>query len=206
MIKVKKQKMISRFFNKRPLVENCHIVNVSVFVRKMLIDIKPFFKEIYKRDIDLRNEEDVKKFIQLSKKITVNLKEEINGQIKESKKNTVQLTYTKSNLNKGFIFWFICNGCGQKTRFLYFPPNSEDLLCRNCHRLTYEKNNKKKDKQVKNLLSNHALRIKYLLSNKLSEMLVGLEAETLLEKARKKINERVDKRLKRINNLISTQV
>jgi flagellar hook-associated protein FlgK len=37
-------------------------------------------------------------------------------------------------------------------------------------------------------------------------MLVGLEAETLLEKARKKINERVDKRLKRINNLISTQV
>jgi hypothetical protein len=74
MIKVKKQKMISRFFNKRPLVENCHIVNVSVFVRKMLIDIKPFFKEIYKRDIDLRNEEDVKKFIQLSKKITVKLK------------------------------------------------------------------------------------------------------------------------------------
>lgn len=131
--------MFQLFFNKRPLVDECGVVRVNIFVRYCALGLKDKFKILYGKGIDLRFEDSIKKFIKLvGKGVNINLrKEKING-VDSTKPNNIILTYTLSNLGKGFIFWFVCNGCGRRVRFLYIPPHSEDFLCRVCHRLVYK--------------------------------------------------------------------
>lgn len=52
---------------------------------------------------------------------------------------TQQITYVPSNLGrgKGYIFYFICNGCGQNTKYLYMLANGSIFRCRGCNRLRY---------------------------------------------------------------------
>lgn len=44
-----------------------------------------------------------------------------------------------SNLGKGkgFVFYFICDRCGRRTKYLYFHTNMEPPVCRKCCRLPY---------------------------------------------------------------------
>jgi len=121
-------------FDKRPLVENSQRISASVFVRNYYFELKQKSSRI-----DLTSEEFVKKLIDMiEKRSTVNLKQESNGKIEFTKENKIQLTYTKSNLNKGFVFWFICRVCDRRVRYLYIPPNSQIFACRKCHRLAYK--------------------------------------------------------------------
>ncbi len=132
--------MFKYYFNKRPVIEESQTNNVSVFVRHNYLQFKKQLKE-NGRDLDLNKENDVKLFIEIVKQgVTVNLRQENNGQVTNTDyMNKINLTYTKSNLKKGFVFWFICNLCDRKVRYLYFPPNSEVMACRRCHRLAYRK-------------------------------------------------------------------
>ncbi len=134
--------MYKFYFNKKPVVENSQITSVSVFVRHNLLQINEQMGKLKKRKLDLNNEEDVKSFIEIVEQyIKLNLKQENGGEVSFTELNPVKLTYTKSNLGKGFVFWFICNRCGRRVRNLYFPPNSEVLACRRCHRLSYRTQN-----------------------------------------------------------------
>ncbi len=132
--------MFKYYFNKRPVVENSQVNNVSVFVRHSYLLIKEKLKEKGEY-LDLNKEEDVQMFIDLvQQSVTVNLRQENSGNVSCTEHmNPMKLAYTRSNLGKGFIFWFICNLCGKKVRYLYFPPNSEVMACRSCHRLAYKK-------------------------------------------------------------------
>ncbi len=145
--------MFKYYFNKRPVVENSQVNNVSVFVRHNYLLIKEKLKE-KGEDLDLNKEEDVKLFVKIVEQgVTVNLKQEKNGEVSTTEyMNPMKLTYTKSNLNKGFIFWFVCNLCGRKVRYLYFPPNSEVMACRRCHRLAYKKQNENDSKILRKLM------------------------------------------------------
>src|SRR3989344_4028033 len=137
--------MYKFYFNKKPVIENSQANNASVFVRHNYLQIRDQLKKVGK-ELDLGKEEDVKLFIELvGQSVTINLRQENNGEVSTTEyMNQIKLTYTKSNLNKGFIFWFICNLCGRRVRYLYFPPNSEVLACRTCHRLAFRKKNKKR--------------------------------------------------------------
>ena len=46
-------------------------------------------------------------------------------------------SYVKSNLGRGYIFYFICDGCERRVKHLYMPDGSSQFLCRLCHRLYY---------------------------------------------------------------------
>lgn len=134
--------MFKFYFDKKPVVENSQRTDVSVFIRHNYLQITDQMKRISQKKLDLNNEEDVKLFIELIEKgVKLNLKQENNGEASYTEWNSVKVTYTKSNLRKGFVFWFICNICGRRVRYLYFPPNSEVLACRVCHRLAYRKQN-----------------------------------------------------------------
>ena len=178
--------------SKRPIIENSQIVSVANVVREDLLKAG---------DLNLNEEADVQKFIKFVEiNTTLNLKQEINGKAEYSTPNRLKLTYTKSNLKKGFIFWFICNGCNRKTRFLYFPAFSESLLCRQCHRLVYEKQNKTRDKLVSRLLVDPDLRSRYLNSGSHKLALAAIEASWLVEKGLDEVKKRVDKLFKEGNN------
>jgi len=47
-----------------------------------------------------------------------------------------QFTYIASNL-RGYIFYFLCNGCDKKVKYLYRPERRWRFLCRSCHKLSY---------------------------------------------------------------------
>lgn len=60
-------------------------------------------------------------------------------------KNTQKFDFVPSNLGngKGFIFYFLCNGCGRRARYLYFRNTISEPLCRICCRLSYKRPSRK---------------------------------------------------------------
>lgn len=125
-------------FDKRPLTENSQRISASVFVRNFYLELKRRASDGKKAKLDLNKEEFVKDLIEMIESgSTINLKQELNGKIEFTEQNQVRITYTKSNLGKGYVFWFICGVCGRKVRYLYIPPNSQVSACRRCHRLAY---------------------------------------------------------------------
>ena len=134
-----------RPFDKRPLTINSQRISASVFVRNFYFEVKQKASDDKKRLLDLNREEFVKKLIRMIEEgSTVNLKQEVDGKVEFTDQNQVKMTYTKSNLGKGFVFWFVCQVCGRRVRYLYIPPNSQVSACRICHRLTYHQQNESK--------------------------------------------------------------
>lgn len=131
-------------FGARPIVEESQRISAGVCVRNYLLVVKEHALIGDKR-FDLNDEESVKSLLEnIEAGTTFNLKQEKYGNIEFSEQNRAKLTYTKSNLGKGYIFWFICNLCERRVRFLYIPSSSQILACRICHRLAYDKQNESK--------------------------------------------------------------
>jgi hypothetical protein len=124
-------------FNSRAKVSRCSQTRASNFVRHNLSVFNEFLRKQGKPPLDLNIEDDVVWLINASIKYThINRAIGLNDPVKPME-NKVALTYTKSNLGKGYIFWFICNQCQNKVRILYMPEYSDYTLCRNCHNLQY---------------------------------------------------------------------
>ncbi len=131
--------------SKRPLIENSQVINVANVVSEDIRKFNRLLTEKGKPTLNLTNEKDIQQlvdFVRLG--TTINLRREAQGQVDLSAENKVGLTYSLSNLGKGYVFWFLCNLCGRRARFLYIPANSEIMACRLCHRLSYKKQNKSK--------------------------------------------------------------
>lgn len=48
-----------------------------------------------------------------------------------------RVDYVASNLGRGYIFYFVCNGCGRRAKYLYEYNTTLSPLCRVCCRITY---------------------------------------------------------------------
>lgn len=131
--------MFSLRYGKRPVVEESQKISAAICIRNHLFE-RPI--PIGSHKLNLNNEQDVKDLIsEIESGTTFNLRQENGMGTDLTEPNRVKLTYSKSNLGRGFVFWFICNVCGNRVKYLYFPPNSTILACRNCHKLTYDKQN-----------------------------------------------------------------
>ena len=54
--------------------------------------------------------------------------------------NEQVVDYVESNLSKGFIWYFICNHCGQRVKYLYKYGKTKTPLCRLCLGIEYKPN------------------------------------------------------------------
>ena len=54
-----------------------------------------------------------------------------------------KVDFVPSNLRRGFIFYFICNECERRVKYLYEYAITAAPLCRTCCRLSYEQPNRK---------------------------------------------------------------
>lgn len=146
--------MFKTFQDKKPTVENSNRISASIVVRNKFINNPNLGVPIITPQYDLRNEEDIKKLISwIEMSTTFNLKQENFGEVELSEPNKVRLSYTKSNLGKGFVFWFICNNCNRKCRFLHMPSNNPVLACRKCHKLNYESQTNNDSKLIRKYMS-----------------------------------------------------
>lgn len=126
--------MINLGYGKKPTVKNSQVINSSVLVRSFLIDCA---KKSLKNGFDFKSEVGIQNIIkEIEASTTINLTKTDNGKLESSEQNRIKLSYIKSNLGRGFIILFQCLLCDRKVKYLYFPPNSTILACRNCHRLT----------------------------------------------------------------------
>ena len=50
--------------------------------------------------------------------------------------------YVKSNLDKGYVFYFICSACGSRVKYLYQYSLTKPPICRTCCCLDYERREK----------------------------------------------------------------
>jgi len=66
-----------------------------------------------------------------------------------------RVDYIPSNLGKGFIFYFVCNGCGQRVKYLYEYSTIKPPLCRVCCGLGYEAPPKKGRELIRLLQKGH---------------------------------------------------
>ena len=59
--------------------------------------------------------------------------------------NEQKVEFVPSNLgqDRGYIFYFRCNGCGRRVKYLYEHSMLEFPLCRHCCRLPYEQPSRK---------------------------------------------------------------
>ena len=59
--------------------------------------------------------------------------------------NEQRFDYVPSNLGtgRGFIFYFICNACRRRVKYLYEYSSLESPLCRHCCHLKYEQPSRK---------------------------------------------------------------
>ena len=84
--------------------------------------------------------------------------------------NEQEVDYVPSNLGnkKGFIFYFICNKCDRKVKYLYYPSMIEEPLCMRCCRLHY-KQPRRKQRALSSLFSRNYLSTeqKYMAMKKL---------------------------------------
>lgn len=53
------------------------------------------------------------------------------------------IDYVASNLGRGYIFYFVCNGCGRRAKYLYEYNTTLSPLCRMCCRITYRRKRSK---------------------------------------------------------------
>ena len=82
--------------------------------------------------------------------MTLALRLEENDKVETSEPNPIRLTITRSNLGKGYVFWFLCNLCSRRVKYLYVPRFTEEWACRKCHRLSYRSQRINDSKYFKN--------------------------------------------------------
>ena len=51
-----------------------------------------------------------------------------------------RVDYVPSNLSRGYIYYFLCNGCGRRVKYLHEYHSTLSPLCRLCCHLTYRRN------------------------------------------------------------------
>lgn len=56
---------------------------------------------------------------------------------------SIDFRYSNLGKNKGAIFYFLCNGCGKRARYLYSSPLLCEPRCRRCCRIPYRQPNRK---------------------------------------------------------------
>lgn len=54
-----------------------------------------------------------------------------------------KVDYIASNLGRGYIFYFLCNHCGRRVKYLYEYDMTLSPLCRVCCRITYRRERRK---------------------------------------------------------------
>ena len=136
--------MFNLSYNKKHIVEESQQVNAISVINNYLLDRK---QQKDSKKVDMNSEEQVSDLLkEAESNITINLRqnEGVGREPSYSTLNNIKFMHTKSNLGRGFIFWFMCNLCNKKKRYLYFPPNSEVLACRTCHNLSYQQRNESK--------------------------------------------------------------
>lgn len=138
--------------NRKPTTSEANKLNVSVCINGRLMRFLKEWREKKNIEFDFTNEENIKELIGwYETAIFTNLTQEVNGEIKQTPPNRILLTYSKSNLGKGFIIWFKCQVCNRKVRFLYIPSYTYLQACRKCHKLTYRSQRNNDSKYLKKL-------------------------------------------------------
>lgn len=185
--------MIKHDFSKRPLVEHAERLSVSTYMRRNMAKVREIIKEkTGKEDVGLVEEKVIKDVLEaIEESFGVYITQTRGEETGSTEATKLKLTYTKSNLGRGFIVWFRCNNCNQRVRYLYASGYNPYFYCRKCHGLVYKKQNEARDRLVAEMLRNPEIIYTYLGSGSWKYQLAAIKAQMIRERAREEIRQEV---------------
>ena len=118
------------------LLQHLERFDVTPFMKTCLYDVpkykdKRFFKVTEECEAD-----EIRKFVSDPKNTTFKSIRDILTGLPHW--NRQDVTYVPSNI-KGYIFYFVCNECGRRAKYLYRFSMTASPLCRRCMCLDYKR-------------------------------------------------------------------
>ena len=125
--------------NKKPAITILDRKDITDYVRGFVLHMRK-----HGRVFDLRHEGNIKFMIQL-------MNEPENAEFRSARDfqngnyywDYQRVDYKRSNLGRGFVFYFRCNGCRRRVKYLYEYSMLQPPLCRICCHLHYEQPSRK---------------------------------------------------------------
>lgn len=113
-------------------------IDISDYLRTFLHELSN--KE--NKRIEVKSELDalrIKELMNIPENTTFKSLDDIRGQQPYWKYQKVDCVPSNLGRGRGYLFYFICNSCERKVKFLYFHTYTEPPMCRKCYRLPYSK-------------------------------------------------------------------
>ncbi len=128
--------MVYKHKNKE-LLNRLERINIAEYVRTFLLELAELEKKLSININKLSEASRIKGLMSIPKNTTFKSIADMRSGIPYWDKQKVD--YIASNLGKGYIFYFVCNGCGRKAKYLYEYNITLSPLCRMCCRITYRR-------------------------------------------------------------------
>ena len=121
----------------KSLLSRVSRVNSTDYVRTFLLELAVLEKKPYIQLNSPAVAERIKGLLNIPKNTTFKSLSDIETGLPYWDEQLVD--YIDSNLGQGYIFYFICNRCGRKVKYLYEYDMTRSRLCRICCRFEYRR-------------------------------------------------------------------
>jgi len=133
-------------FPKQPRKEVFDRIDITDFVRRFLLELA----EREGRPIRMNNEIDimrVKALINDPRFTTFKSAMRLDADCPYWNEQEIAIVPSNLGPEKGCLFYFVCNGCGRRTKYLFFYDMLQSPICRQCCRLPYKQASYKERKR-----------------------------------------------------------
>jgi hypothetical protein len=117
--------------------ERFHRIDIAEYVRTFLLELARLEKKPFIKLNSLSAMDRVKGLLNIPENTTFKSLSDIRTGFPYWEEQ--QVDCIGSNLGRGYIFYFICNGCGRRSKYLYEYSMTLSPLCRVCCRITYRR-------------------------------------------------------------------
>lgn len=111
-------------------------IDITEYVRTFLLDLMKLEKRLTIRISNLSGVERIKGLMNIPNNTIFKSFSDMRSGIPYW--NIQKVDYINSNIGRGYIFYFICNSCGRRVKYLYEYNMTLSPLCRTCCRLGYK--------------------------------------------------------------------
>ncbi len=120
----------------KELLNRIERIDITEYVRAFLLNLMTLEKRLTIRVNKLSDVERIKELMNLPKNTASKSFSDVRSGIPYW--DMQKIDYINSNIGRGYIFYFLCSGCGRRVKYLYEYNMTLSPLCRICCRLGYK--------------------------------------------------------------------
>jgi hypothetical protein len=118
------------------------VKDITDYIKMILRDTK--YGSLYYKISDISQAEEVKVYLNNPQNTSRKSIRDMRTGLPDWYEQEVE--YKRSNLGRGFLWYFICNHCGHRAKLLYLYNYTKSPLCRECLGIDYKRRSRKRDR------------------------------------------------------------